>query len=46
MSWRSRLEDKYTVVCKHCGHESIDLKKRGNQRYLRDAICSNCKKKS
>ena len=45
MSWRSRLEDKYTVVCKHCKNETIDPEKKPAQKYLKGE-CQNCKKNS
>jgi ribosomal protein L37E len=41
MSWRSELEDRYTVKCRKCGHESLDTVKRPAQKYARGkcAVC-------
>lgn len=45
MAWRKDLEDKYTVRCKSCGHESIDPNKKPAQKYLKKGTtCPNCKK--
>lgn len=41
MSWRSRLEDKHTVICKHCKTETIDPNKKPNQKYSKGK-CSAC----
>lgn len=42
MSWRSRLEDRYTVKCRKCGHEIIDPQKKPNQKYIRAGECPAC----
>jgi predicted restriction endonuclease len=34
MGWRSKLEDKYTVRCKFCGHEVVDPNKKPRQKYI------------
>lgn len=39
--WRSNLENKYTVKCIKCGHESIDPSKRPNQKYIKGK-CPAC----
>lgn len=41
MSWRAELEDRYTVECIACGHETIDTERAPNQRYAR-GTCSAC----
>jgi hypothetical protein len=41
MSWRSVLEDEYTVKCKSCGVEFVDPGRRPNQRWLRGR-CPRC----
>jgi len=43
MSWRSELEDKYTVKCRWCGHESIDPAKQPAQKYVKGK-CPHCGK--
>jgi hypothetical protein len=35
MSWRSVLEDAYTVKCKGCGAEFVDPGKWPSQKWLR-----------
>lgn len=40
MSWRTILENKYTVICLGCKNESIDFNKKPNQKYPK--CCSNC----
>ena len=35
MSWRSVLEDAYTVKCKGCGVEFVDPGKWASQKWLR-----------
>ena len=35
MSWRSVLEDAYTVKCKGCGVEFVDPGKWPSQKWLR-----------
>jgi hypothetical protein len=35
MSWRSVLEDAYTVECKACGVEFVDPGKGPSQKWLR-----------
>lgn len=41
MGWRSELEDKYTVKCKHCGYEIIDPQKKPRQKYIK-GVCPQC----
>jgi phage FluMu protein Com len=41
MSWRSRLEDKYTVICRKCKKELIDTSKTPNQKYYKGK-CPHC----
>ena len=41
MSWRSRLEDQYTVKCRVCGHESVDPRRKPGQKYAKGR-CPNC----
>ena len=41
MSWRSRLEDKFTIACEACGHESLAVDKEPNQKYLKKK-CTSC----
>lgn len=43
MSWRSRLEDKHTVVCRSCGHAVVDTHKKPRQKYLKGK-CPSCGK--
>jgi hypothetical protein len=43
MSWRSDLENKYTVKCKYCSHEIIDPNRRPAQSYIIGA-CPSCGK--
>jgi hypothetical protein len=41
MSWRSVLEDEYTVKCKGCGVEFVDPGKWPSQKWLR-GCCPLC----
>jgi len=41
MSWRYDLEERYTVRCRKCGHESIDAAKKPNQKYAK-IKCPKC----
>jgi peptide subunit release factor 1 (eRF1) len=41
MSWRSKLEDRYTVRCRKCGHESVDPARKPNQKYAKGR-CPAC----
>lgn len=39
--WRQQLEDRYTVICKKCKKELIDINKKPNQKYFQ-AKCPYC----
>lgn len=39
--WRQQLEDKYTVKCKKCKKELIDISKKPNQKYYK-GTCPHC----
>jgi len=41
MSWRSILEDEYSVKCKDCGVEFVDPGKWPSQKWLRGR-CPRC----
>lgn len=43
MSWRSRLEDRHTVVCRYCGHAVVDDRKKPRQKYIKGK-CPVCGK--
>ena len=43
MGWRSELEHKFTVKCKFCKHEIIDINKKPGQKYIKGR-CPNCGK--
>jgi hypothetical protein len=42
MSWRSELEERFTVKCEKCGYEVVDPAKRPAQRYLLGRACAHC----
>ena len=44
MSWRSQLEDRFTVSCVHCGAEIVDPARKPGQRYIRHKPCPQCGK--
>ena len=45
MSWRSELENKYTVLCRKCSGEIVDPNKKPNQKYHKGK-CPICGKTS
>ena len=47
MSWRSNLEDKYTVICRNCKKEIVDPDKKPAQKYFKGEcpFCKNINKK-
>jgi hypothetical protein len=42
MSWRSQLEDRYTVICESCKTVLVCPERKLGQRYLLDTPCPHC----